>query len=112
MEGRTELVRLAPVLAGRAAFPGLEARATRRLFVASLDASGIQRVSEDGSGAVYAAGQLLFLRGLSVFARPFDAARLVFTGPERLIAAQAGFFSVSDTRHGCLQTGAPHASPR
>ena len=67
------------------------------VFVGSLDASGLQRVSEDGWGAVYAAGQLVFRRGLSVFARPFDAARLVFTGPERLIAAQAGFFSVSDT---------------
>ena len=54
------------------------------------------RVSDDGSRAVYAAGQLLFQRGLSVFARPFDASRLVFTGPERLLTAQAGFFSVSD----------------
>ena len=45
---------------------------------------------------VYAAGHLLFQRGPSVFARPFDAARLVFTGPERLLATQAGFFSVSD----------------
>ena len=66
------------------------------LFVASLDVGGLQRVSEDGSRAVYAAGQLLFQRGLSVFARPFDASRLVFTGPERLLTAQAGFFSVSD----------------
>jgi eukaryotic-like serine/threonine-protein kinase len=66
------------------------------LFVASLDAGGLQRVSDDGSRAVYAAGQLLFQRGLSVFARPFDASRLVFTGPERLLTAQAGFFSVSD----------------
>jgi serine/threonine protein kinase len=67
------------------------------LFVASLDTSGIQQIAEDGSRAVYAAGQLVFFRGSSVFARPFDAARLVFTGPERLIAAQAGFFSVSHT---------------
>jgi Tol biopolymer transport system component len=46
---------------------------------------------------MYAAGQLLFQRGSSVFARPFDSERLSFTGPERLVTAQAAFFSVSDT---------------
>jgi eukaryotic-like serine/threonine-protein kinase len=66
------------------------------LFVASLDVGGLQRLSDDGWRAVYAPGHLLFQRGLSVFARPFDASRLVFTGPERLLTAQAGFFSVSD----------------
>ncbi len=72
-------------------------RGVSGVFVGSLDTSGLQRVSEDGWGAFYASGQLVFRRGSSVFARPFDAARLVFTGPERLITAQAGFFSVSDT---------------
>ena len=57
------------------------------LFVASLDVGGMQRVADDGSRAVYAAGHLLFLRGAKLFARPFDAARLVFTGPERLLTA-------------------------
>jgi eukaryotic-like serine/threonine-protein kinase len=66
------------------------------LFVASLDKAGIQQIAEDGSRAVYAAGQLLFSRGASVFARPFDAAQLAFTGPEVLLTAQARFFSASD----------------
>jgi eukaryotic-like serine/threonine-protein kinase len=66
------------------------------LFVASLDAHDLKRVSEDGSGAIYAAGQLLYRRGARVFTRAFDAQRLVFTGPERLVTAQAGFFSASD----------------
>ena len=61
------------------------------------DAGGLLRVSEDCSGAIYAAGHLLFQRGASVFARPFDAARLMFTGPERLLTGEAAFFSVSDT---------------
>jgi eukaryotic-like serine/threonine-protein kinase len=67
------------------------------LFVASLDTDGIQRIAEDGSRAVYAAGHLVFLRGDNVFARPFDVTRLVFTGPERLLAAATRSFSVSES---------------
>jgi serine/threonine-protein kinase len=66
------------------------------LYVASLDSMGMQRVMEDGSAAVYAAGHLLFLRNASLFVRPFDPARLTFTGPEWLLAPRAAFFSVSD----------------
>ena len=52
------------------------------LFVASLDTDDMQRVAEDCSRAAYVARHLLFFRGSAVFARPFDAARLVFTGGE------------------------------
>ena len=67
------------------------------LYVASLDAVGMQQVAEEGSRAVYAAGQLVFFRGASVFARPFDAERFAFTGPEMKLIDRAAFFSASQT---------------
>ena len=39
---------------------------------------------------------MLFLRGANLFARPFDPARLTFTGSERLLTAGVSSFSVSD----------------
>jgi len=66
------------------------------LYVASLDSVGLRRVLEDASGAVYAAGQLLFLRGTSLFVRSFDPARLTFAGPERVLIPRTAFFSASD----------------
>ena len=67
------------------------------VYVASLDAVGIRQVAEEGSRAVYAAGQLVYFRGASVFARPFDAERFAFTGPERALIDRAAFFSASQT---------------
>ena len=67
------------------------------LYVASLDAVGMQQVAEEGSRAVYAAGQLLFFRGASVFARPFDAERLAFTGPEMQLIDTGGLSSPRPT---------------
>ena len=66
------------------------------LYVASVDTPGLQRVDDSASRAVYAANRLLFFRGSNVFARPFDAERLVFTGPERLLVTAAGYFTASD----------------
>jgi Tol biopolymer transport system component len=66
------------------------------LFVVTLDTGSIQRVAEDGSRGTYAAGHVLFLRGANLFARPFNAARLTFTGPEKLLTAGVSSFSVSD----------------
>ena len=70
------------------------------VFVVALDTGSIERIAEDGSHAVYAAGHLLFLRGTNLFARPFDAARRAFTGPERMLSAGVGSFAVSD--HGTV----------
>jgi dipeptidyl aminopeptidase/acylaminoacyl peptidase len=66
------------------------------LYVASLDGTGIQSLNEEGSRPVYAAQHLLFFRGANVFARPFDAARLAFTGSEHLLATGAAYLSASD----------------
>ena len=51
------------------------------LYVASLDAPGMRKVMDEGASAVYAAGHLFYSRGTGVFARPFDAERLEFSGP-------------------------------
>jgi serine/threonine protein kinase/Tol biopolymer transport system component len=67
------------------------------LYVASLDAIGMQQVAEEGSRAIYAAGRLVFFRGASVFARPFDPERFAFTGPEKKLIDRAAFFSASHT---------------
>jgi DNA-binding winged helix-turn-helix (wHTH) protein/Tol biopolymer transport system component len=67
------------------------------LYWASLDTPGIHKLPQDGSRAVYAAGHLLFFRGVGLYARPFDAARIEFTGSEMLLAERAGFLSASDT---------------
>ena len=45
---------------------------------------------EDGSSAVYAAGHLFYSRGTGVFARPFDAERLEFSGAEVQVTERAG----------------------
>ena len=65
-------------------------------YVGSVDASGIQRIVQDASFFTYAAGQLFYSRGQSVFARPFDAERLQFTGAEMRVTERAGSFSASD----------------
>ena len=67
------------------------------VYVASVDVSGH---SEDSwmtpPSAAYAAGHLFYSRGAGVFARPFDAERLEFSGAEVQVTARAGGFSVSD----------------
>jgi Tol biopolymer transport system component len=66
------------------------------LYVAALDTSGVRKVMEDGSSAVYAAGYLLYSRGTAVLARPFDAQRLEVTGAEVQVTEGTGNVSVSD----------------
>jgi eukaryotic-like serine/threonine-protein kinase len=66
------------------------------LYVAALDASGVRKLIEDGSSAVYAAGYLYYDRGTAVFARPFDAQRLEVTGAEVQVTEGTGGVSVSD----------------
>ena len=50
--------------------------------------------------AVYAAGHLFYSRQAGVFARPFDAGRLEFSGAEMQVTERAGEVSVSD--HGTI----------
>ena len=70
------------------------------MYVASLDAPGTRKVMDDGAPAVYAAGHLFYSRRAGVFARPFDAERLEFSGAEVQLTERAGEVSVSD--HGTI----------
>ena len=65
-------------------------------YLASLDAPGLQKLPQDGSRCIYAAGHLLFFRGASAYARRFNPARVEFTGAEVLLAESADFLSTSD----------------
>ena len=68
----------------------------RASYLASLDAPGLQKLPQDGSRCIYAAGHLLFFRGAGAYARRFNPARVEFTGPELLLAETADFLSTSD----------------
>ena len=74
------------------------------ISVGSLDGSPDTTLGEASSNAIYSQGRLLYLRDGTLMARPFDAARLAFTGEEAPLAEQvqsvlnsrtAGSFSAS-----------------
>jgi serine/threonine protein kinase/Tol biopolymer transport system component len=52
----------------------------RNLELGSLDSKDRQNLMGVGSNAQYARGQILFINGTTLLARPFDAVRLGFTG--------------------------------
>lgn len=60
----------------------------RTIRVGSLDTPEEERILLDGadSSAMYAQGHLLFVRGTTLVARPFDATRLALTGEEVPVA--------------------------
>ena len=69
---------------------GTGAREQRTLRIGSLDSPGPDRtlLGAADSSAMYAQGHLLFVRGTTLVARPFDAKRLAFTGEEVPVAEQ------------------------
>jgi Tol biopolymer transport system component len=85
------------------------------IYVGSLDSREARIVARSNSNAVYALGHLLFLRGNTLVAQPFDARRLVTTGEAAPVAEQIvdqatrarGVFSVSDNGTLIFQAGVP-----
>lgn len=89
----------------------------RGVYVGSLDPKEASTLLlHDGSHAKYAEGHLLFLRGSTLMARPFDADRRELSGEAQPLAEQvqttsgsvtgaAGAFSVSETGVLAYQTG-------
>jgi eukaryotic-like serine/threonine-protein kinase len=75
------------------------------LYVASLDDPGTRKIMDDGpfnyprAYASYVSGRLLYMRGTSLFWRPFDPERLEFSGMEAPIgdAVERGSVSASDS---------------
>ncbi|MSO48704.1 MAG: serine/threonine-protein kinase [Acidobacteria bacterium] len=86
-----------------------EDAASRAIYVAALDTKDRQRLIAEESNAVYAAstgstGHLFFHRGPTLFAQPFNAKKLAFTGePAQVAGGMAtgqtgrGLFDVSQT---------------
>ena len=77
----------------------------RAVFVGSLDAKARTRLMASDSCVTYAApGFIVFMRGQTLMARPFDAAKLAFTGDAvplvdsvaTLANGEVGAFAISD----------------
>ena len=56
------------------------------ISLASLGSSDVRALTKADSQAIYAAGHLLYMRGTTLLAQPFDAARRAFAGDPRPIA--------------------------
>jgi eukaryotic-like serine/threonine-protein kinase len=83
------------------------------VYVGSLDSKDAKRILDVGSNAMYADGYLLFLRGASLMAQPFDPDSLSLSGTAVTVATDVqinpatgtGAFSVSRTGMLAYQTG-------
>ena len=75
----------------------------RGVYVSSLDSTERTRLLEEGSNAQYAQGSLLFLRGTTLMAQPFDVSRLALTGGVEPVADPV---FVSEANSLGLRTGA------
>ncbi len=103
-------------------FLGAEARpdSINGLYVGSLDSKEVKLLQSGRGNAAYSPssslsrGHLLFMRGSTLLARPFDSGRLEFTGEAAPVAENvlyfgaqgSGTFSVSDNGLLAYQTGA------
>ena len=67
----------------------------RAVYVASLNSDSGKLLIESGHSPVYQQGRLLYLRGGTLVAQPFDEKRLVVTGSASTIAEQVYSFSAS-----------------
>ncbi len=84
---------------------GIDSESQQRVFLGSLNDQEPRLLMQGVSNAVYAGGHLLFLRGTSLQARPFDLGTLEFSGQATEIARgvqydrgfERGIFSASDT---------------
>jgi hypothetical protein len=92
------------------------------VFAASLDsAERTEIMTADSTNVAYAQGHLLFLRGNTLMAQPFDAGRLTLTGEALPVAEQiqqqtvggyaSGIFSASDNGVLVYQAGNAAVSP-
>ena len=67
----------------------------RDVYVASLDSDSGKLLITSGASPVYQQGRLLYLRGSTLVAQPFDEKRLAVAGSASTIAEQVSSFSAS-----------------
>jgi Tol biopolymer transport system component len=72
------------------------------VYVGSLNSKERTRVLEGGSNAQYAAGHLIFMRGTTLMAQPFDVTRLALTGDAVPLADQVQISEATSS----IRTGA------
>jgi Tol biopolymer transport system component len=93
-------------------------RLAREVRVVAVDGSDDQRVTNATSNAIYAAGQLLFLREGTLLAQPFDLSRRTVSGTpvpvarnvQMLLGEPRGVFSASDNGLLLYQDGGTNAA--
>ena len=68
---------------------GVQEESMQQIYIGSVDGGEQQLLMQGVSNAEYASGQLLYLRGNSLMARPFDPERLELTGEARVVASEA-----------------------
>jgi dipeptidyl aminopeptidase/acylaminoacyl peptidase len=69
--------------------------AGRAIYVASLDSDSGRLLVESGESPAYQHGRLLYLRGTTLVAQPFDERRLAVVGSASMLAEQVYSFSAS-----------------
>ncbi len=79
----------------------------RGIYIGQLDGATPQKLFDADAGAVYASGHLLFIRERTLWAQPFDAARLELKGSpfavtESLLGRMGYFNTISATPGGAL----------
>jgi Tol biopolymer transport system component len=62
-----------------------------RVFVASLDSPTVTELMRANSGVIYSVGHLLFVRGNTLFAQPFDLSHVQLTGPAFPLVEQVSY---------------------
>jgi eukaryotic-like serine/threonine-protein kinase len=87
-----------------AAFSGLQPGGT---FVGSIDGAPPRRLLEESGNAQYGSGHLLFVRGTTLMAQPFDPDRLEFSGDATPIvdAVQANVTARTGAGYAVSRTG-------
>jgi eukaryotic-like serine/threonine-protein kinase len=62
-----------------------------RVFLGSLDSPDATELMRADSNVIYSHGHLLFIRGSTLFAQPFDSGQLRFTGEPFTVAEQVSY---------------------
>ena len=62
-----------------------------RIFIGSLDSPEVTELMPADTGVIYSLGHLLFLRGNTLFAQPFDAGRRQLTAQAFTLAEQVSY---------------------
>jgi len=72
------------------------------IYIGSLDSTESKLLVQSGSGAMYAAGYLLFLRAGALMAQPFDTEKLQLSGEPSQVAEEVGYNPINGRAFFCV----------